>query len=304
MTDRLADFEGEIPWDLIGAAGYRGAFFYISHSTKKEPSVAWVQEGLRRGFLVIPVFEDTGHASSGGAPLGAAHAAFAIQEMDRFKLPSTSWVANAESDYDASPGNVTPYYSGFYSTFKRGRSLGRILTYAGGAVDRLLKQLHLSDGAWRTCSGGFQGSRDLTGLDIIQVCAGQKGLVPIPGHSVDTDLVVNPAIFLAAPVVKPFKPIPYPGRMVPGKVSEANGVLKFALTAAGEGAFLTTGNTPAGHRFDKATLDTVKAVQQLHEEKVPLIKRWYHGKRKPDGRPGRLTWRWINQLIQLRQAQS
>lgn len=201
MTDSaghpiIADMYGVAPWDALDAAHYDGSAFYVSHSRRKEPSPEWIAEGLRRGRILLPVGEDTGKGSAGGAASGVAFAQFLNGELARIGWAKDRPIANAESDY---PAQATPtvldYYRAFHDTI-----LWPTITYADGEVCRAVKANGWSVGSWFTCSGSFPGSHDLTGCDLRQRCASEDGLVPVPGYSVDTNIILNPAVLGAQQV--------------------------------------------------------------------------------------------------------
>lgn len=188
----LADFTGNASWDELDAAGYDGAAFYLS-GLSKDASQAFIAEGLRRGRALLPIFEKGGRGNAGGPAQGVAHAQEFRALLDSRGVPRTVPVANAESDYDANPGDqaISGYYRAFHDTLAQP---GGIVVYAGGNVGRMAVAQGSALWLWLTCSGGFSGSGDHTGVAIWQRCAGESGLVPLPSKGVDTNIVLVPNI--------------------------------------------------------------------------------------------------------------
>lgn len=177
----LADMRGTATWTDLHAVGYDGAFGYSGHNRGKCPAPGYGRALVAAGGLYVIVFEDSATRPLAGYLAGRDDAIFANNDAEGQGYPATCaiyWTA----DFDASWDQVKEYARGWHEHSHR--PLG---VYADGEVIRAAKAAGYVKYGWRTCSGGFRGSRDLTGVDMVQVCAGEAGLVPVPGHSVDTN---------------------------------------------------------------------------------------------------------------------
>lgn len=199
---RLADFEGEVPGAALSAAGYAGGWGYSSRHLSKCPGVHYGAGLVNQGLLYGIVFEDTAERARAGYDAGKADAEWANTQADLQGYP-ISCIIVWTADFPARWGDVSEYARGFHDGSKR-----PVGVYADGEVVRAAKAAGWVVFGWFTCSDGFPGSRDKTGRDMQQFCSGESGLVPVPGHDVDTNEVENPDALHAwgqstGPVVDP-----------------------------------------------------------------------------------------------------
>lgn len=210
----LVDMRGTAPWPVLKAAGYDGAFGYSGHNRDKCPDPGYGESLVAAGGLYLIIFEDQANRPLDGYSAGRADAIFANLDADEQSYPPSAAIYWA-ADFDAAWGDIKEYARGWAENTRRPTGL-----YGNGEVIRAAKAVGYAAYGWRTCSGGFRGSKDFTGIDLVQMCQGTHvtiggerwEVIPVPGHSVDTNRTLPGVTDIGAwgQTAKPHPPTPNP----------------------------------------------------------------------------------------------
>lgn len=180
MGKQMIDLIGSMDPAVLLANGYAGAFGYVSHNHAKMPAARYGEALVLQGGLFAAVFEDAAKRPLDGYQAGRDDAAYADGIVDGWGYPPNAAIYFT-ADFDADPAAITDYWHGLHDA-----STHPIGIYAGGDCIRHIKSLGFAKYGWRTCSGGFKGSHDLTGCDLLQHCD-----KTVAGHSVDVNDILS-----------------------------------------------------------------------------------------------------------------
>lgn len=265
----------------------RGQFVYSGHNRRKCPKPGYLVQLVARGGWTAIVFEDSATRALAGYQAGVDDAHFAIADAHAQGYPPGCSIF-ATADFDADPNRIRDYVTGFSKTVRAGGfSMG---LYANGACIRTFKSEGLITWGWLTCSGGFRGSRDHTGVDVWQRCAGQDGQIAIPGYSIDTNHILTVGGYIAAwgqhpgQVSADRKAIAaFPGVIRPGDAGTKVAMATVVLVMLGERGFASR---------------PLRLARKQGVGKVRAWKRWQkaHGL-VPDGVVGPVTWAKADEVL-------
>lgn len=263
----MVDLVGTIPPDVLLRSGAVGAFGYSSHNRRKCPSRTYGAQLVARGGRYAIVFEDAARRALAGHQAGVDDATFAVDDARAQGYPYGCTIF-ATADFDADPNAIREYVAGFSRVVRRaGYVMG---LYANGACLRTFKAEGLITYGWLTCSGGFRGSRDHTGADVWQRCAGQQPMLNIPGYSIDTNVLYAPhiAAWGEPETPKNHQPVPgaiaaYPGTIRPGDDNAKVAMWTFVLVACGYRGFLSKPMS-AARKMGPGKVHATKRFQRRH----------------------------------------
>lgn len=294
----LVDLRGTIPPDvLLGQPPHvdaakvshdiKGAIPYTGHNRAKCPAKGYSASLVGAGGWVAYVFEDRANRALDGYQAGRSDGAFAVADVRAQGYPA-GCVIFTTADFPAHWSQISEYVRGFSEVVKAAGYVCGL--YADGECIRGAKAAGLIVVGWLTCSGGFPGSGDHTGVDIRQRCAGEGDQIAIAGYGIDTNYVDTPFIAAWGQTVNPqpptYVPAPFPGRFItPGEESNDVRIWTFILVGLGYHGFLSRGRAAAMYGIGKQR--ATKRFQRRHG---------LHA----DGIIGPLTWAAADkQLIEL-----
>jgi hypothetical protein len=188
MTGKImVDLRGTIPPTVL-LKHAQGAFGYSGHNRAKCPAPTYGAELVAAGGWYAIVFEDRADRALDGYKAGRDDATYCVADARKQNYP-TGCLLVATADFPARWSQITEYMRGWHEVVTAAGYVPGL--YADGECIRGAKVAGYIAIGWLTCSGGFPGSHDQTGVDVKQRCAGESGQISIPPFSIDTNYLLT-----------------------------------------------------------------------------------------------------------------